>query len=76
MRDFQCFEQSSLKRNYDFTEVPMATYYKQPGVHTKNFQPISQQRIALIQFVCNRSTTNHFQRTETEKSSEVAMLSS
>lgn len=55
MRDFQCFEQSSLKRNYDFTEVPMATYYKQPGVHTKNFRPISQQRIALIQFVCNKA---------------------
>jgi len=42
MRDFQCFEQSSLKLNYDFTEVPMATHYEQPGVYAKSFQPISQ----------------------------------
>lgn len=33
--DFQCFEQSSLKPNYDFIEMSMAKHYEQPGVNAK-----------------------------------------
>lgn len=43
INDFQCFEESFLKPNKDFIEMPMAKHYEQPGVHAKNFQPISQQ---------------------------------
>lgn len=67
MSDFQGFEQSSLKLNYSLTEVPMATYSEEPGVCTKKFNPICQQRTALIQFEFNKSMTSHFQRTEMEK---------
>lgn len=35
MSDFQGFEQSSQKRNHNFTEVPMATHYEEPGVCAK-----------------------------------------
>lgn len=35
MSDFQGFEQSSLKLNYNFIEVPMAAHYEEPGACAK-----------------------------------------
>lgn len=45
MRDFLWFQQSPLKLNYDFKELPMATHHEQPEVYAKRISPPANREL-------------------------------